>query len=165
MLTGSAASSFWGEPRSTHDIDLVVALPVGTAPLLVKAFPDERYHLDAAPIREAILSGGMFNLVDSELGDKVDFWILTAETWDVVRFDRRRRMPFDGFEIWVSSPEDTILAKLWWARLSGGSARQIQDAVGVLAVQSGALDEQYLDSWAAHLGVTDLLAEVRASAR
>jgi len=27
MVTGSLASSIQGEPRSTHDIDLVVAIP------------------------------------------------------------------------------------------------------------------------------------------
>ena len=164
MVTGSAASSLWGEPRATHDIDLVVTLEEDAAPRLAGAFPADRYYLDAEPIREAVRLEGMFNLIDVDHGDKVDFWLLTAEAWDVVRFDRRRRMPFDGFEIWVSSPEDTILAKLRWARLSGGSARQIQDAVGVFAVQRGALDQAYLDSWASHLEVTDLLAEVRATA-
>jgi len=37
-------------------------------------------------------------------------------------------------EIWVSSPEDTILAKLRWANLSGGSEKQFIDALRVYEV-------------------------------
>jgi hypothetical protein len=36
-----------------------------------------------------------------------------------------------GLEMQVSSPEDTILAKLRWAKLLGGSEKQITDALRV----------------------------------
>jgi hypothetical protein len=64
----------------------------------------------------------------------------------------------------VSSPEDTILQKLRWAAASGGSERQIRDAVSVYELQWGVLDEAYLDAWAAALGVTELLDTVRGAA-
>ena len=38
------------------------------------------------------------------------------------------------------------------------------DAVGVYEVQSGMLDEAYLDAWAEKLGLCGLLLEVRARA-
>ncbi len=39
MVTGSLASSLQGEPRSTHDIDIVIDLPQSKAHELVAAFP------------------------------------------------------------------------------------------------------------------------------
>lgn len=45
MLTGSLASSVQGEPRATHDIDLVVELRATVAQRLVEAFPPPDFYL------------------------------------------------------------------------------------------------------------------------
>ena len=65
MLTGSHASNFYGEPRSTHDIDFVVIITPANAARLVKSFDSTRYYLDEESIRETIAHGEMFNLIDS----------------------------------------------------------------------------------------------------
>lgn len=52
-----------------------------------------------------------------------------------------------GKDIWVSSPEDTILAKLRWANESGGSEKQFGDTLGVFEVQGGDLDLDYIGNW------------------
>ena len=46
-----------------------------------------------------------------------------------------------------------ILAKLEWAR-DTGSDRQLDDIVGIVAI-AGELDREYIDRWAAILGVED----------
>lgn len=69
---------------------------------------------------------------------------------------------FLGETYYVSTPEDTILMKLSWSQRSGASQKQYQDAFRVYEVQSGLLDESYLDRWAAELGVIILLAKLRA---
>lgn len=43
MLVGSHASSFYGEARSTHDIDLVIDLDPIKIPALVSRFDPDRY--------------------------------------------------------------------------------------------------------------------------
>jgi hypothetical protein len=43
-----------------------------------------------------------------------------------------------------------------------GSDRQLSDAVAVLAVRGDEIDQEYLDHWAAVLGVTNLLERARA---
>ncbi|MGH9389262.1 MAG: hypothetical protein ACRD1Z_06570, partial [Vicinamibacteria bacterium] len=52
-------------------------------------------------------------------------------------------------------PEDTIRAKLRWAKLADGSEKQFGDALRVFEVQGNSLDRVYLDRWAAELGVAD----------
>jgi hypothetical protein len=147
MLTGSVVSSLQGEPRSTHDIDIIVIIEPGKIPDLTAAFPPPEYYLDAESIRESLNRQDMFNLIDVRAGDKVDFWILTDEPYDSVRFARKQQAEFAGIKINVSSPEDTILAKLRWAKLSGGSEKQFNDALHVYELQYRYLDYEYLKTW------------------
>lgn len=164
MVTGSVASSLQGEPRSTHDIDLVVAIKEADAKKLVKAFPSPAFYLDEGSIINAINRQGMFNLIDVTSGDKVDFWMLTNEPFDRSRFARRYAEEVGGMRITVSSPEDTILAKLRWAKLSGGSEKQFTDALRVYEIQFGKLDMDYLRSWAKMLGIESMLQRLQEEA-
>jgi len=156
MITGSVVSSLQGEPRSTHDIDMVIAIQKSVAKRLVEAFPPPDFYLDEDNILDAIKRQSMFNLIDVNTGDKVDFWILTDEPFDQSRFLRRISEEFMGLKILISSSEDTILAKLRWAKLSGGSEKQFTDALRVYEVQYGKLDIDYLEQWAKKLDVESL---------
>ena len=71
MVTGSVASSLQGEPRATHDLDVVVAVRAEDAPVLVSHFKRPQFYLDEHAILEAIETGGMFNAINLEEGDKV----------------------------------------------------------------------------------------------
>ena len=168
MFTGSVVSSLQGEPRATHDIDIVVAVriaPAEAARRLKAAFPEPEFFLDEAAAREAIDARSMFNVIDARSGDKVDFWLLGEEPFDLARFERRAQEHFEGLRLLVSRPEDTILMKLKWAVMSGGSEKQFVDALRVYEVQHGQLDQSYLDAWAGRLGVEQLLARLRAEAQ
>ena len=164
MLTGSVASSLQGEPRSSHDIDVVVAIEQRPARELVEAFPPPDLYPNEESIVDAINKQSMFNLIEVTTGDKVDSWILTNDPFDRSRFSRRRVEEVMGMHITVSTPEDTILAKLRWAKLSGGSEKQFTDALRVYEVQFGTLDVDYLHDWAKKIGVVDLLKKIEMEA-
>lgn len=164
LLTGSLASSIQGEPRATHDIDIVIEVDVSVVAALARAFGAETYHFDDVAARDALGRGGMFNLIEISSGDKVDFWALSEEPFDRSRFTRRIRTQVFGIDLSVSAPEDTILQKLRWAASQGGSERQMRDATGVYELQRDSLDEGYLDTWAAALGLEAALAVVREAA-
>ena len=70
MVSGSLVSSLQGEPRSTHDIDVVVAVQRSTAHALVRTFPSPDYFLTEDSILEAIQHQDMFNLIDVNSRDK-----------------------------------------------------------------------------------------------
>jgi hypothetical protein len=164
MATGSIASSMQGAPRATHDIDLVVSVPPSAVKPLVQAFPGPDFLLQEETIVEALRNRSMFNLLDLTGGDKVDFWILTDDPFDRSRFSRKRVDAFQGFPLWVSAPEDTILVKLRWAQLSGGSEKQFTDALQVYEMQHKVLDRDYLNAWVKPLGVEDLWKRLQAEA-
>lgn len=156
MLTGSVVSSLQGEPRSTHDIDMVIAIQKSAAETLSQAFPPPDFYLDESSILDAITRQGMFNLLEVTSGDKVDFWMLTDTPFDQSRFSRRVTEECMGVQLQASSPEDTILAKLRWAKLCGGSEKQFIDALRVYEVQYGRLDLHYIEHWVKKLNLESL---------
>ncbi|MDD5747695.1 MAG: hypothetical protein PHP64_01360 [Actinomycetota bacterium] len=160
MVTGALASSMQGAPRLTHDIDIVVDLDETSAQGLFEKFSSEEFYLEEKSIYEAMEQGGMFNLIDINEGLKVDFWVLTDEPFDRSRFSRRLTEEVLGIKLRVSSPEDTILQKLKWAKLSGGSEKQLLDALQVYEVQFEKLEMDYLRYWARELGVEPLLKRI-----
>lgn len=165
MITGSIVSSLQGEPRSTHDIDLVIAIQKSDAHKLIEAYSLPDFYLDEESIFDAINSQGVFNLIDVKEGGKVDFWVLTDDPFDLSRFSRRISEEFMGLKMQVSAPEDTILAKLRWTKLSGGSEKHFTDALRVYEVQYGKLDMNYLEYWAKKLDIESLWKRLRNEAR
>jgi hypothetical protein len=164
MITGSIASSLQGEPRATHDIDIVINLPKSKTSLLVSAFPPPDYYFDQETVAEAVTHKGMANLINTITGDKVDFWLLTETPFDLSRFARRYYEELSGVRIFVSSPEDTILMKLRWAKMSGGSEKQFIDAVRIYEVQYEKLDLNYLQEWTLKLGIEKEMKSLRNEA-
>ena len=165
MITGSVASSFYGEPRLTHDIDMVVAIQKTDIQKLTKIFHPPHFYLDEDSMLQAIEQRSMFNLIDVQEGDKVDFWILTGEPFDQSRFSRRKNEEVMGFHMQVSSPEDIILVKLKWANLSGGSEKQFTDALRIYEVQAEKLDMRYLEKWIKELGLDLLWQDLKVKAQ
>ena len=164
MVTGSIASSLQGEPRATHDIDLIVNIQPADVRVIVGSFQPPDYYLDEDAAVEAIQRKTMFNLIDINNGDKVDFWILTEEPFDQSRFARRYVEQTGDIEFEVSRPEDTILAKLRWAALSGGSEKQFTDALRVYEVQFGELDVSYIERWIHQLALESFWKRLIAEA-
>ncbi len=164
MITGSTVSSLQGEPRSTHDIDIVVLIQQSSVASLIKAFPLPQYYLSEESVRDAINRKSMFNLLDTTEGDKVDFWLLTNDAFDTSRFARKYEEDAFGFKMKVSAAEDTILSKLKWAKLSGGSEKQFKDALRVYELQYSLLDKDYLETWAHELNVQNLYERIKQEA-
>ena len=70
-----------------------------------------------------------------------------------------------GTAMFVSTPEDTILMKLRWAKLSGGSEKQLTDARRVYELQYGILDFEYMNKWVVQLGVMDEWEDLKMKAK
>ncbi len=160
MLTGSHASSLQGESRATHDIDLVARLTADDVQPLLKAFEGDRFYLSDVAVADAIRQRRMFNLLEISTGEKVDFWVLTETPFDQSRFHRRQAVDLGNQTVDVSSPEDTILMKLFWSKKSGGSEKQFNDVLHVYELQADILDKEYLTHWVSALQVQDLWQRV-----
>lgn len=160
MLVGSAASSFHGEPRSTRDIDVIVRLGRSQVPALAAQFPDPDFYFDEDMAREAVARGSQFNVIDSRSLWKADLVCARGE-FSNVEMKRRVKGTFAGVELYVASAEDTVLAKLGWAKASGTSSRQLEDCAGIFRIKGDVLDTGYLAEWVRLLALEAQWAELQ----
>jgi hypothetical protein len=155
MLTGSFAMAYYGQPRMTRDLDLVVSLGEEDVHRVVAAFSPD-FYIDADDARAAILTQRLFNLMHNATGIKVDLIVRKSAEYRKVEFARRQSVELSGVKTWIVSREDLILSKLVWAE-EAKSELQRRDVKNLL---DEAVDREYLSHWADRLGVTKILEEI-----
>lgn len=155
MLTGSFAMAYYGKPRMTRDLDIVVSLREDdVAGLVATLAPD--FYIDADSVRAAVVSQRLFNLMHFATSIKVDLIVRKGSEYRQVEFARRQPVQMHDVKTWIVSREDLILSKLVWAQGSG-SELQRRD---VRTLLDESMDRAYLEHWAARLGVAEALAEI-----
>lgn len=99
---------------------------------------------------------------------KVVLFVMGATAIEPRQMDRRMTVDVPerpGEQLVVYTPEDILVQKLRWHRLGREiSDRQWRDALGIIAVQAGALDLAYLRRGTSELGPGDLLERALAEA-
>lgn len=163
MVTGSIAAAYHGAGRATMDIDLVIEANPEQLDRLVTSLSDSETYVSEEAAREALDREGMFNVVEIRSGWKADFILRKSRAFSRSEFERRQAFEFEGTQLWVTSLEDLIIAKLEWGKL-GESARQLEDVAALLRVANGEVDGDYLDRWITELDLrTQWLAALEAS--
>jgi hypothetical protein len=157
---GSVASSLYGVPRATQDVDIVADLNEQNLkialPLLIECF-----FVDEEMAKNAVKSGSSFNIIDKEFIYKIDIFVQGSD--DLSHQEMLRRKEFrladsEGQSMYLCSPEDIIAHKLYWYKLGNEiSERQWNDAKNVVNVQQRQLDFDYLKKMCKARGVSDLL--------
>lgn len=161
VVGGSFASSTFGIPRSTLDVDLVVDLtPEQAFQLAWIAAPD--FAADPDHARQAVAANRSFNLLHMAAVYKFDIFPATFFLHGANQISRRIFVEGTALahseRVPILSPEDVVLAKLAWYRLGGEtSERQWNDLQGIWQMQQSNLDHSYLQSWAQKMNTTDLL--------
>jgi hypothetical protein len=156
LITGSIATTFYGEPRFTNDIDIVADLPPERIADFCAALPSDEFYVDEERARRAVARKSQFNVIHPRSGLKVDVVIPERSDFESSRFARRRReRPAPDYTATFSSPEDAILKKLEFFE-KGGSDKHLRDIIGVLEISGDAIDRDYVRTWAERLGVREV---------
>lgn len=160
-IGGSIASSVYGIPRATMDVDMVSELKSDHVKFLIQALQKD-YFIDENMILDAIKNKSTFNLIHLATMIKIDVFISAGRKFDKIALQRRKKDNIsnedDSVQVFLCSAEDTILSKLEWYKLGGSvSERQWNDILGVIKVQGDLLDKNYLLKWAKELSVENLL--------
>jgi hypothetical protein len=159
MLTGSLASAFYAVPRSTQDVDVVIATEESGIQRVVRGLQEAGYYADLDAALDAWRTKGQFNAIDPDSGWKVDLIVRKDRAFSRTEFERRERTSMFGIQLSVASPEDVLIAKLEWSRM-GDSALQRRDVVQLLERMWLRLDRPYLEKWVAELGLEREWVEV-----
>jgi len=126
--------------------------------------PADAYYVDADTARDALRRRSMFNVIDLASGWKVGLIVRKDRAFSRDEFSRRTKMTVLGVQVFVASPEDTIVAKLEWSKQAGGSERQRRDVAGIFANAGEALDRAYVERWVRDLGLDDEWRAAQATA-
>lgn len=166
MVGGSVASSLYGEPRSTQDIDFAVTLDETSLPALIAALGSD-FAVDEEMVIDAIHHRRSANIFYLPFFMKVDLFIRAGTEYDQQEFARKATVePVPGEPLFASSREDNLLWKLRWFRMGGEvSDQQWRDVLGILRLGDASLDLAYLERWSEAHGVSDLLERAISQSR
>lgn len=167
LVGGSLASSVHGEPRSTNDVDIVADILPDDLDALVDAISTD-FYVSRAAARQAVRSGGSFNVIHVAAAVKVDVFVAGEDRFEQERLRLRQLVAISEdppASIYVDTAEHSVLRKLEWFKRGGEvSDRQWLDVVAILRIQGERLSRRHLARWADELGVGELLERAIAEA-
>ncbi|MFN8614238.1 MAG: hypothetical protein U0931_42295 [Vulcanimicrobiota bacterium] len=140
-------------------MDLVIDPTTEQLERFLALLPQDRYYVSPQRALEALGRRTQFNVIDMAEGGKIDLMILKARAYSRMEFSRRRTFKALGRDLVAASPEDVVLAKLEWNKISP-SERQLRDCLSVLRTQGERLDLAYLRTWAEQLEVLETLEDL-----
>lgn len=145
-LLGALALGAWGTPRTTQDLDVLVAIDAGDRARLIerlgaRGFVQDTRWAEANPM----IRDQHIRLYRDAIPVDV---MLPRDTHDHECLTRRRQYTVSEVSLWVISPEDLVVHKL-----KAGRAQDFIDVLSVLQRQGKNLDHGYIAQWAKRLGI------------
>ena len=163
MVTGSVASTLYGEPRLTHDVDLVIVLDIAQVELFHSLFPLSEYYCPPPEVIQVELARkgyAHFNLIHHDSGYKADCYPFTGNALHEWGLKNRRPVRINSEEIQVAPPEYVIIRKLQFFR-EGGSQKHLVDIKKMVQMPDLVLDSAILQNWIKKLRLEEEWEEVQ----
>ncbi len=152
FLVGSLASMYYGKPRFTNDIDLVVEIKSHQIQTFAKVFDPNEYYIPPIEIlQDEVVRGGSFNLIHQQSGIKIDIVLRKMTPFSQSEFSRKKKIEIiPQLHVFIATAEDVIIKKLDYYR-EGGSEKHLNDIREILAATT--VDTGYLKNWVEQLGL------------
>ena len=156
IVSGSFASMLYGEPRLTHDIDLVVFLRSEDIGKLAQTYPPPEFYVPPAEtiFSEMSRQKGSFNIIHADSALKADFYLAGKDEFHAWAFRNAREYAYGGKPIRLAPPEYVIVRKLEFYR-EGGSEKHLRDIRGMLNLSGDQIDKSELNAWIQRQGVQE----------
>ena len=157
MVTGSVAAIVYGEPRLTHDLDLVIDLHAAQVSALRKAFSSDDFY---GPTQDLILfeasreQRGHINLIHTPTGFKADLYFRGRDPLHVWGLERARTLQFFGLPIRVAPLEYVIVRKLEFYR-EGKSEKHLRDIRLMTKLSGSTIDHAQLGRFIEERGLQE----------
>ncbi len=156
LVSGSVAAMLYGEPRITHDVDLLLFLPSDRIREFADLFPVSEFYVPPIEVMvaESQRDRGQFNVIHSASGLKADVYTVRADELHLWAFRNLRTYAVEGNEVRIAPPEYVIVRKLEYFR-EGGSEKHLRDIRSILQTSEELIDRSMLNDWIANKGVEE----------
>jgi hypothetical protein len=151
MITGAYAVSYFGLPRATHDLDIVIEIGPANVDSVVKKF-SRGYVVDKGMAENAVRYRTHFSMIHTKSDLKIDLWVLKGTEDEARKFARRKKVSLLGVPTNIISAEDIVITKLEWFKRSKNT-KHLDDAMGIIKVQAGKLNREYIKRTLEKLGI------------
>jgi hypothetical protein len=155
VVVGGLAVLFYGIPRTTMDIDIIIAMDMPKVKRFVEILKENDFFADEEDIKVAFEEESHATIEDKTSMIRLDIKGIYNEN-DQITLKRRRKVRLADFEFYVASPEDIIANKLLF-----GSEQDVKDAEGIYARQFDNLDMAYLEERCARLEVNEEFSSMK----
>ncbi len=148
FVTGAVAGIIYGEPRLTHDLDLVIEIDRRDVDRFVAAFPLDAFYCPPAEIINVEIGRdyrGHFNLIHHGTGFKADVYLSGKDELHKWAMANRQSSEYEENVLWLAPIEYVILRKLEYYR-EGGSGKHLRDIRSMLDISADRIDSAFLES-------------------
>lgn len=155
VIGGSVAAMFFGEPRFTRDVDMVVFLNETVIRQLPEIFPSNEFYLPPPEViatESARVQRGQFNIIHLETMFKADIYATGRDEFNAWAFRNKRQIVYESETLVLAPPEYVIVRKLEYFR-EGGSDKHLRDIRGILNISRAQINWADLNGWIQRLGV------------
>jgi hypothetical protein len=154
MFVGGIASNYFGSPRPTYDLDVVLAHKPKNVEKFIQCLKEVDIILDEAEIKKLIPISNRLILEFGIPPFRVDLWFAEGE-FNNSAINRRIKVSIFNTEVYIISLEDLIIEKLRNAR-----PRDIEDVTSIILRQKDRICWEYLNNWAKILHVDEILNNI-----
>ena len=167
MLVGAFSVAAWAEARSTQDVDMVIHVPLENMKSLSQELEKRAMLVPFDIILDIYIENRAdtpVNAIHLHTGYKAELFLLRPEIGDeyaMTAFARRVKLDLGPplGEVYVNSPEDLILSKLRFFKISH-QPKHTRDIASIILELADELDRPYIEAWAARLDTTDIWQEI-----
>ncbi|MBZ0200015.1 MAG: hypothetical protein K8H86_09115 [Ignavibacteriaceae bacterium] len=157
MVTGSVASIVYGEPRLTHDIDIVVTIPLPLIEKFQQLFPaDEFYCPPIEVLKNEVIreNRGHCNIIHHTSGFKADIYFAGKDNFQHWALENIRVIDFLGEAMPIAPVEYVIIKKLEFYK-EGKAQKHINDIISILENSKEIINFDLLNKFLAQFGLAE----------
>lgn len=156
VIVGGIAAIYYGEPRTTQDIDIIIRCSLNKLDDLCRNIEKEFILIGGCKeLMEAIRNRYHVTIFDREYLFRIDLQGVYNRLNELA-FEGRRRVKIFGIDAWIQGPEDLIIAKLKYYI----GSRDLKDVIAIIKNSRNLIDWSRLWRLAKEFEVEDKIKEI-----
>jgi hypothetical protein len=163
FITGSIAAIYYGMPRLTHDVDIILDISRGRIATFIQLFATEEFYV---PPLETIIEEsartvrGHFNLIHLKSGFKADIYLIGTDPLQHWALKNKKEVKTGKQTFYIAPAEYVIIRKLEYYQ-EGESGKHLEDIRNMLDISGDLINFKFIDGEVTRRGLTKLWSKLK----